>query len=196
MSNYAGDITPQEAWDLLKSNEDAVLVDVRTDAEWRFVGVPDTTEAGKEPLFMSGSTTPMASATTSSWRSSRRRASSRAPTRPSCSCAARASAPSAPPWPRPTPASPRRTTSSRASRARRTTGATAAGRAGAPPASPGARTRQGQPRARARAAASTPSATRQRSRRVDGPTSLTIPERRRSRPTAQRPARRESRRPR
>ena len=52
MSNYAGDITPQEAWDLLKSNEDAVLVDVRTDAEWRFVGVPDTTEAGKEPLFI------------------------------------------------------------------------------------------------------------------------------------------------
>lgn len=52
MSNYAGDITPQEAWELLKSNEDAVLVDVRTDAEWRFVGVPDTAETGKEPLFI------------------------------------------------------------------------------------------------------------------------------------------------
>ena len=42
MSNYAGDITPQEAWDILTSNPDATLVDVRTDAEWRFVGVPDT----------------------------------------------------------------------------------------------------------------------------------------------------------
>ncbi|MBB5914171.1 rhodanese-related sulfurtransferase [Nocardia transvalensis] len=39
---YAGDITPQQAWDLLRDNPDAVLVDVRTEAEWRFVGVPDT----------------------------------------------------------------------------------------------------------------------------------------------------------
>ena len=40
--SYAGDITPQQAWDLLRDNPDAVLVDVRTEAEWRFVGVPDT----------------------------------------------------------------------------------------------------------------------------------------------------------
>lgn len=39
---YAGDITPQQAWDMLRDNPDAVLVDVRTEAEWRFVGVPDT----------------------------------------------------------------------------------------------------------------------------------------------------------
>lgn len=39
---YAGDITPQQAWDILRDNPDAVLVDVRTEAEWRFVGVPDT----------------------------------------------------------------------------------------------------------------------------------------------------------
>ncbi len=52
MSNYAGDITPQQAWDMLKENENAVLVDVRTEAEWRFVGVPDTAELGREPLFI------------------------------------------------------------------------------------------------------------------------------------------------
>ncbi|WP_054812379.1 rhodanese-like domain-containing protein [Nocardia arizonensis] len=40
--SYAGDITPQQAWDILRDNENAVLVDVRTEAEWRFVGVPDT----------------------------------------------------------------------------------------------------------------------------------------------------------
>ncbi|MFF0498946.1 rhodanese-like domain-containing protein [Nocardia aobensis] len=41
--SYAGDITPAQAWELLRDNPDAVLVDVRTEAEWRFVGVPDTT---------------------------------------------------------------------------------------------------------------------------------------------------------
>lgn len=49
--SYAGDLTPSEAWELLKSDEDAVLVDVRTQAEWAFVGVPDTSELGKRPLF-------------------------------------------------------------------------------------------------------------------------------------------------
>ena len=39
--SYAGDLTPQQAWDLLVSDEGAVLVDVRTDAEWRYVGIPD-----------------------------------------------------------------------------------------------------------------------------------------------------------
>ena len=37
--SYAGDITPEEAWKLLNDNPEAVLVDCRTDAEWRFVGV-------------------------------------------------------------------------------------------------------------------------------------------------------------
>ncbi|MBH0778137.1 rhodanese-like domain-containing protein [Nocardia bovistercoris] len=40
--SYAGDITPSQAWEILRDNENAVLVDVRTEAEWRFVGVPDT----------------------------------------------------------------------------------------------------------------------------------------------------------
>lgn len=33
-------VTSREAWAILKAREDAVLVDVRTDAEWDFVGVP------------------------------------------------------------------------------------------------------------------------------------------------------------
>ncbi len=38
---YAGDLTPQEAFELLQAEEQAVLVDVRTAAEWSYVGVPD-----------------------------------------------------------------------------------------------------------------------------------------------------------
>lgn len=37
---YAGDINPKEAWDILQRNPDACLIDVRTEAEWRYVGVP------------------------------------------------------------------------------------------------------------------------------------------------------------
>lgn len=38
--SYAGDLTPQQAFDMLAEQPDAVLVDVRTEAEWTFVGVP------------------------------------------------------------------------------------------------------------------------------------------------------------
>ena len=44
--SYAGDLTPQQAWDLLTTDEHAVLVDVRTDAEWRYVGIPDAAPIG------------------------------------------------------------------------------------------------------------------------------------------------------
>ncbi|MBX3445710.1 MAG: rhodanese-like domain-containing protein [Parvibaculaceae bacterium] len=50
--NYAGDVTPAEAWRVLSENPDAVLVDVRTRAEWSFVGLPDLGAAGKEPVLM------------------------------------------------------------------------------------------------------------------------------------------------
>lgn len=46
--SYAGDLMPREAWELLRSNPDALLVDVRTDAEWRFVGIPDLAPIGKQ----------------------------------------------------------------------------------------------------------------------------------------------------
>ncbi len=41
------DLTPREAWDLLASDERAVLVDVRTVGEWREIGVPDTSTLGR-----------------------------------------------------------------------------------------------------------------------------------------------------
>ncbi|HEY0188731.1 MAG TPA: rhodanese-like domain-containing protein [Cellulomonas sp.] len=53
---YAGDLTPQEAWDLLAADPSAVLVDVRTEGEWLTIGVPDTTtldtEAGPRSAFV------------------------------------------------------------------------------------------------------------------------------------------------
>jgi rhodanese-related sulfurtransferase len=53
---YAGDITPLEAWKLLSDNPQAVLVDVRTDAEWRFVGVPDLSSLGREVVYIEWNT--------------------------------------------------------------------------------------------------------------------------------------------
>ena len=46
------DITPAETWEALRADPDAVLIDVRTDAEWNFVGLPDLAEAGKQPLLI------------------------------------------------------------------------------------------------------------------------------------------------
>ncbi|TDZ96252.1 hypothetical protein CCUG60885_02395 [Mycobacteroides salmoniphilum] len=49
---YAGDITPEAAWALLTENPEAVLVDVRTSAEWKWVGVPDLTELGRDVVYI------------------------------------------------------------------------------------------------------------------------------------------------
>ncbi|OBH90060.1 rhodanese-like domain-containing protein [Mycobacterium sp. E2989] len=54
--SYAGDITPEQAWELLSDNPNAVLVDVRTDAEWRHVGVPDLSSLGREAVFIEWNT--------------------------------------------------------------------------------------------------------------------------------------------
>jgi rhodanese-related sulfurtransferase len=50
---YAGDLTPPEAWELLEREPGAVLVDVRSEAEWMFVGVPDLTGLGKKLVAVS-----------------------------------------------------------------------------------------------------------------------------------------------
>ncbi|MDE9367508.1 rhodanese-like domain-containing protein [Luteipulveratus sp. YIM 133132] len=38
---YAGDIAPEDAFEALRADPSARLVDVRTEAEWAYVGVPD-----------------------------------------------------------------------------------------------------------------------------------------------------------
>ncbi|RFD25930.1 sulfurtransferase [Mycobacterium uberis] len=53
---YAGDITPLQAWKTLSDNPHAVLVDVRSDAEWRFVGVPDVSSLGREVVYIEWNT--------------------------------------------------------------------------------------------------------------------------------------------
>lgn len=37
---YKGEVTPKQAYERLKTNPNAVLIDVRTAPEWAFVGVP------------------------------------------------------------------------------------------------------------------------------------------------------------
>lgn len=54
--SYAGDITPLESWKILGENPEAVLVDVRTAAEWNWVGVPDLTGLGREVVFVEWNT--------------------------------------------------------------------------------------------------------------------------------------------
>ena len=46
------DVSPRAAWQELSQDPQAVLVDVRTDAEWNFVGVPDLAELGKELVLI------------------------------------------------------------------------------------------------------------------------------------------------
>tara|TARA_R110002126_G_scaffold1443_29_gene8456 strand:- start:9062 stop:9529 length:468 start_codon:yes stop_codon:yes gene_type:complete len=55
---YAGDVDVTEAWEAVKGNPGAVLVDVRTQAEWNFVGVPDLSESGKDPVLVEWQTFP------------------------------------------------------------------------------------------------------------------------------------------
>ena len=50
---YAGDIKPRESWEILEKDANAVLIDVRTDAEFAYVGIPDLASLGKETKFVS-----------------------------------------------------------------------------------------------------------------------------------------------
>jgi rhodanese-related sulfurtransferase len=54
--SYAGDIAPEEAWKLLNEDPDAVLVDCRTAAEWRWVGVPDISALGRDVVYVEWNT--------------------------------------------------------------------------------------------------------------------------------------------
>jgi rhodanese-related sulfurtransferase len=50
-SGYAGDVGPKETWERLKSDPLAQLIDVRTEAEWNFVGVPDLSALDRQTLL-------------------------------------------------------------------------------------------------------------------------------------------------
>lgn len=47
-TNFAGNVSVDEAWRVLQQDEKSILIDVRTKAEWAFVGVPDLSSAGKK----------------------------------------------------------------------------------------------------------------------------------------------------
>jgi rhodanese-related sulfurtransferase len=45
-------VPPAQVWEALRSDPQAQLVDVRTDAEWNFVGLPDLAPAGKQAVLI------------------------------------------------------------------------------------------------------------------------------------------------
>jgi len=45
-------VPPTQTWEALQADPQAQLVDVRTDAEWNFVGIPDLSAAGKQPVLI------------------------------------------------------------------------------------------------------------------------------------------------
>lgn len=52
VGQYKGDITPIEAWNNLFENNNTVLVDVRTLAEWKCVGVADLSGISKDNILI------------------------------------------------------------------------------------------------------------------------------------------------
>lgn len=46
------DVPVRATWDRLKANPNAVLIDVRTRAEWSFVGVPDLESLGRRTMLV------------------------------------------------------------------------------------------------------------------------------------------------
>lgn len=57
-SSAIEDLSVQDVWDRLKADPAAVLVDVRTRAEWTFVGLPDLSSLGKRVATVEWQTFP------------------------------------------------------------------------------------------------------------------------------------------
>ena len=49
---YRGELTAEEAWQILRNDAGATLIDVRTLAEWSYVGVPSLEEVGRTPVLI------------------------------------------------------------------------------------------------------------------------------------------------
>ncbi|MEX6507057.1 rhodanese-like domain-containing protein [Jiella sp. M17.18] len=49
---YKGDVSASECWSALGDTPEAFLVDVRTAAEWTFVGIPELSALGKQPILI------------------------------------------------------------------------------------------------------------------------------------------------
>lgn len=47
-----GEVSPPAAWKHLEEIRDSVLIDVRTKAEWSFVGVPDLSPLGRDVVYV------------------------------------------------------------------------------------------------------------------------------------------------
>jgi len=56
--DYAGDLSVQETWSRLQADPRAQLVDVRTMAEWNFVGLPDLSSLQRRVLCIEWQTFP------------------------------------------------------------------------------------------------------------------------------------------
>jgi rhodanese-related sulfurtransferase len=56
--SYAGDVTPTEAFAAVTGEGEALLVDVRTRAEWAYVGVPDLAAHGRRVALVEWSRYP------------------------------------------------------------------------------------------------------------------------------------------
>lgn len=55
---YAGDVEPDKAWEAISTDPRARIVDVRTAAEWTFVGLPDLSERNGEVIRVEWQTLP------------------------------------------------------------------------------------------------------------------------------------------
>jgi rhodanese-related sulfurtransferase len=51
-SIHVVDVSVRDTWERLAKDKAAVLVDVRTRAEWTYVGLPDLSSLGKQPVLM------------------------------------------------------------------------------------------------------------------------------------------------
>lgn len=49
---YRADVPSRDVWRELDKDSDAILVDVRSRAEWTFVGIPDLSPIGKQPVLL------------------------------------------------------------------------------------------------------------------------------------------------